>query len=162
MDSVKMIKKEIKEYARGNSFNYRINIAKQDNLPNEVYILTPTEHDDLINENETIKKELGNKKIEINKLENKIKSIEENSNKLHETLKELDKQHNNQLNENYDKFNEDLKKYIQIITLQNTGLKQILELGFIDIIMNKHKNIANEQIKELSNDKKVYELTQKK
>jgi hypothetical protein len=45
---------------------------------------------------------------------------------------------------------------------QNVALQQILELGLIDIIRNKHKKIAKDQIKELKADKKVYELTEKK
>jgi len=45
--------------------------------------------------------------------------------------------------------------------LQNAVLKQILELGFIDIIRNKHKKIAKDQMKELDT-KPVYELVEKK
>ena len=41
---------------------------------------------------------------------------------------------------------------------QNTALKQILELGFVDMLINKHKKIAKDQIKELDS-KPVYELT---
>jgi len=32
-----------------------------------------------------------------------------------------------------------IKKYIAVNQLQNTALKQILELRFIDMIRNKHK-----------------------
>ena len=39
--------------------------------------------------------------------------------------------------------------------LQNTALKQILELGFIDLIKNKHKKIAKDQIKELNSNEKI-------
>ena len=135
------------------------------------------ENGELLKDNKSLKKEIKNlkndnktiKQVEttykeiIEKLnQQQDKTIKELNKNQHETLTELDQQHNTQLNENYDKFNEDLKKYIQIITLQNAALKQILELGFIDMIMNKHKKIAKDQIKELKEDKKVYELTVKK
>jgi len=35
-------------------------------------------------------------------------------------------------------YNNEIKKYLTINQLQNTALKQILELRFIDIIRNKH------------------------
>ena len=87
------------------------------------------------------------------------KTIEKLNQQQHETIEKITRQHTNNLERIYDKFNKELQKYIAVNQLQNIALKQILELGFIDMIMNKHKKIAKNQIKELSNDKKVYELT---
>jgi len=244
-----MIKKEVKEYKRGNSHTYRINIAKQDNLTGIVSILTVDEYETLQNElkilketinqqNHKVNQTIANKDNEIKELhikidthENNNKAIRESNEKLREkiyflgmehehfdkrndklikentellrenkylkkelnnikdttikfntlitdlqkqqdeTIKELNKQqdkiieninmkHQDQLKQIYEKFNKDLTKYITVNQLQNTALKQILELGFIDLIRNKHKKIAKDQIKELDN-KPVYELTKK-
>jgi len=78
-----------------------------------------------------------------------------------DTMKEINQQHTDKLEQIYDKFNKELQKYVAVNHLQNNALKQILELGFIDIIRNKHKSIAKDQIKELTDDKKVYELAEK-
>ena len=95
-------------------------------------------------------------------LENTEKNLKHSNDKLHESIEKITKEHQDQLKQSYDQFNKDMKKYIAVNHLQNNALKQILELGFIDIIRNKHKSIAKDQIKELSNDKKVYELVEKK
>jgi chromosome segregation ATPase len=160
-----MIKKEIKEYKRGNSHTYRINIAKQDNLTGEVYILPPNEYTSLKKEIKTLNEKIAKQNKELAQLYERINKIDENEQtikeivELHdEAIKELDQQHIDQLKESYEHFNKEITKYITANQLQNTALKQILELGFIDIIKNKHKQIAKDQIKEL--DKKpVYELT---
>ena len=132
---------------------------------------------ELLTENKTLKNELKNLE-NINKTskelyESKYETLKELNQQHHKSMKELSKQqdktienintkHQEQLKQIYDKFNEDLTKYITVNQLQNTALKRILELGFIDLIMNKHKKIAKDQIKELATDKKVYELTLKK
>jgi len=81
---------------------------------------------------------------------------------INESIEKITKEHQDQLKQSYEQFNKDMTKYIAVNHLQNNALKQILELGFIDIIRNKHKSIAKDQIKELNNDKKVYELIEKK
>jgi len=95
-------------------------------------------------------------------LENTEKNLKHSNDKLHESIEKITKEHQDQLKQSYDQFNKDMKKYIAVNHLQNNALKQILELGFIDIIRNKHKSIAKDQIKELTNDKKIYELIEKK
>lgn len=52
-------------------------------------------------------------------------------------MKESDQQHIDQLKQSYEQFNQDLQKYIT------------------DLIRNKHKTIAKDQIKELKEDKNV-------
>ena len=127
--------------------------------------------DNFIKENGELLREKKELKERINLMENNEKNLKESNTKLHESIEKITtqqhqitakitKEYQNQLKESYDKFNEDIKKYITLNQLQNTALKQILELRFIDLIRNKHKKIAKEQIKEL--DKKpVYELTKK-
>jgi len=171
-----LLKKDIKTYKQGNREVQKININKKDDLNGTVYILTPTEYKTLENKIKKLEYELNQDKKEKNLMKESIKNQkyyeklidkqEESIKKLdqqhHEQLKEIDQQHINQLKESYEQFNKDMTKYITINQLQNTALQQILELGFIDIIRNKHKSIAKDQIKELTNDKKIYELIEKK
>lgn len=41
-------------------------------------------------------------------------------------------------------------------------LKTNFRAQILDLIKNKHKKTVKDQIKELSNDKKIYELTEKR
>jgi len=117
------------------------------------------ENTELLKQNKQFKKEL----TDINDITTKFnKLIIDLQKQQDKTIENINTKHQDQLKQIYDKFNEDLTKYITVNQLQNTALKRILELGFIDLIMNKHKKIAKDQIKELATDKKVYELTLKK
>jgi len=182
-----MLKKEIREFKKGNGVGYRIYISNKDlkelNNSRDINILTNNEYykisktnDDLEKKIDNLKQEVENKKNEIAILKSNIQTekhykelIKELSQHQETTLEKMDKQHNEtikELNQEqidylkqiYDEFNDELKKYITINQLQNQALEQILELGFIDIIRNKHKTIAKDQIKELTTNK-VYELT---
>ena len=163
-----MIQKIIKEYKQGDRNVQRINILKNDNLKGKVYILTSNEYERLQTENKSLKTKIDKDEDEIKKLnakiekiEYKLKNIKESEQLLHQTIKELNKEQVDYLKQIYDDFNKELKKYITVNQLQNQALEQILELGLIDIIRNKHKKIAKKQIKELDTDV-VYELTPKK
>jgi len=161
-----MIKKEIKEYKQGNDTVQRINILKRDNIKDYVYILEIKEYEHLQNKIESLEKTISKQDDELKQLYIKIENLENNNKTLKElnqnqykTIEKLDQQHIDQLKQSYEQFNNEIKKYLTVNQLQNTALKQILEIGFIDLIRNKHKKIAKDQIKELTNDKKVYELT---
>jgi len=93
----------------------------------------------------------------------------ENSNikNLSTVAKELDKKHNNQIieinkeynsvldektreyNNNYKLFNKELIKYRVVYELQNKALKEISELGYVDLFRNKFRKIAKENIRQL-------------
>lgn len=159
-----MIKKEIKEYKRGNSFNYRINIAKQDNLPSEVYILTPEEYIETKKELEELKEELNNKDKIIKKLNDELEKYELEKllydvieEKQRETLKALDDQQIKNIEKITNNFTSDVEKYVTIIQLQTQALKQIKNMSKWDIVTNKHKNLIKESIKEIK-DKPSYEM----
>ncbi len=187
-----MIEREVKKYVRKknqdgtNSYLYRINVSKQDNLDDKVFILNQIEYIELNNKVETLTKEvesketkhnrqLANKDNEIGKLKTKVQDLQESKATLEdmkkilderdikqkETIKELDQQHTDQLKESYIKFNEDINKYIVLNQLQNQTLKNISKLGFMDILTNKHKNMAKETIKKAIDEKPVYELRKK-
>jgi chromosome segregation ATPase len=93
-------------------------------------------------------------------LKNELANIDELTNKFNDLITNLDKQHNDQLKDSYEKFNAEITKYIAVNQLQNMALKQIQGLGLLDLIRNKHKKIARDEIKELDT-KPVYELTKK-
>ena len=230
-----VIKKKVSKYKRGDSFGYRINISKTDNLSKDENIIIlknieyktlndnitdcektindsnhelkktknkllscnktlndfkkeinetnkrngklMVENTELLKQIKNIEKEfeqtIANQELELKEYEINSKNIEQIesiyketlekvANQQDKTMQELNEKYHNQLNEIYNNFKKDLEKYITVNQLQNAALKQILELGFIDLIRNKHKKIAKKQIKELDNDKKVYELTLKK
>jgi len=56
----------------------------------------------------------------------------------------------------YEQFNKYINKHIVVNQLQNTALKWIIELRFIDLIRNKLESIAKKQINELKENKKVW------
>jgi hypothetical protein len=178
-----MIQKTIKKYKKGNGFRYEISINKKDledlNDTKKVNILSNKEYESLNNKIKDSEQTIAKQDKEIKQVYEKLNNIEKNNKNIKElersyhetikeitreqskTIKELNKEQVDYLKQIYDEFNNELKKYITVNQLQNTALKQILELGFIDLIRNKHKKIAKKQIKELD-DKKVYELTPKK
>lgn len=91
---------------------------------------------------ETSAKEIMNKNNQINHLKKEIKDqthyddvLKELEDTQFKKIKELDQQHVDQL-----------KEYITLNQLQNTALKQIIELSFIDLIRRKHKKIVKRQI----------------
>ena len=139
-----MIKKEIKEYKQGTRDIQRINILKKDNVDGIVYILKEKEYKDLLNEIKRLKEIINNQKQE-------YKTIQEIEQIHKETIIKLTNEHKTEI-----------KKYTEQNTILRTILRQIFELGFIDLLRNKHKKIAKKQIKELDNDNVVYELVEKK
>ena len=181
-----MIQKTIKKYKKGNGFRYEISINKKDledlNDTKKVNILSNKEYESLNNQIKDSKQTIAKQDKEIKQVYEKLNNIEKNNKNIKElektlhkqyqetikeitkeqskTIKELNQEQVDYLKQIYDEFNDELKKYITVNQLQNQALEKILELGFIDIIRNKHKTIAKDQIKELTS-KKVYELTPK-
>ena len=116
------------------------------------------ENGELLKENKKLRK-IKNKNIK--QVETTYKETIEKLNQAYENIEKLDQQHIDQLKEIYEQFNKELQKYIAVNHLQNAALKQILELRFIDLIINKHEKIAKQNIKEID-PKPVYELVEKK
>ena len=184
MGGVTLIKKEVRTYSQGNKTIQRINILKSDNLDGEVYILTPKEYEDLKKENESNKQfiqTLSNnhdifekqnikltEQVKTQKHYDKLfKDLEKTQSRTIRELDKshtkqlllLDKRHNAQINENYKDFHKQLQKYIDVYKLQNKALKDILDLGYIDLIRNKYKKIARDNIKELDTSREYIEYT---
>jgi len=134
-------------------------IDNHDKLEQKIELLD-IEHEIIEKRNDKLIKENTDLLRENKALKNELVNIDDLTNKFNDLIKDLDKQHNKELKDSYNQFHSELTKYITVNQLQNTALKQILELGFIDLIRNKHKKIAKDQIKELDT-KPVYELTKK-
>jgi myosin heavy subunit len=112
--------------------------------------------------NKELNKQLQNQKDEIKKLSLKLESIEKNheeklnqlkesNDKLHQDIKEIGKEHSKTLKQTYDDFNKNFIEYVNLNNVQNQAFQDILKLNFIGLIMNKHKKIANENIKKIQN-----------
>jgi chromosome segregation ATPase len=152
-DKIDTLEKNTKELQKENN---TLDLRERDN--NKLI----KENTELLRKNRTIKKELTSKyQTQIDELNNQVFKLEtinnSKDNELQNTEKIYQKQHN-QLQEKYDQLNKDLTKSIALNQLQNQAFKIILELGLFDLIRNKHKKIAKEQIKKLDHEKPVYEL----
>jgi len=154
--TINELKKEITETDKRNGKL----IVENTELSKKIKHYTKELEDTIANQELRIKEyEINERNIE--QIETIYKKTFENITKQQDkTIENINTKHQDQLKQIYDKFNKDLTKYIAVNQLQNTALKQILELGFIDLIRNKHKKIAKDQIKELDT-KPVYELAKK-
>ena len=68
-----MLEKEVKQYKRGNSFTYRIDLSKKDEFEGgeKVMILRLSEYESLQDEIEDLKAEIDNQNNAINELKEK-------------------------------------------------------------------------------------------
>lgn len=132
-----MLEKEVKQYKRGNSFTYRIDLSKKDNFQGgeKVMLLTLEECDEFINTIEDLKNQLNDKENIISDLKT------ENNNIKLDISKEVDKR-----NEEIAKKNDEIKSLID----EN----QIALQKCYDTIDEKDKalNKSNEEIR-LERDK---------
>ena len=127
-----MLEKEVKQYKRGNSFTYRIDLSKKDNFNGgeKVKILTLEEYDEIINTIEDYKNQLDNK-------DNTISDLKDQNNNIKLDIgKEVDKR-----NEEIAKKNEEIKNLID----EN---QESLQKCY-DIIDEKDKSLtqSNEEIR---------------
>ena len=98
-----MLEKEVKQYKRGNSFTYRIDLSKKDNFNGgeKVKILTLEEYNEFINTIEEYKNQLDQK-------DNTISDLKDTNNNIKlDISKEVDKR-----NEEIAKKNEEIKNLI--------------------------------------------------
>ena len=161
-----MIEKEVKSYKRKNtkedSYLYRININKKDNLNDKVAILNLDEYNGLNTEIQKLNKQLQDqtkiidkKDLEITELKNKIIDLEQNIKNIHELEeihKETIKEINNLNNENIAIINNEhtkiVAKYESLNQILINGLKNIKNTGFMDRLTNKNKPVITKLLKE--------------
>ena len=174
-----MIEKEIREYKQGNKTVQRINILKSDNMDNGIVaILTVDEYLDIVENtsklenfvqklNEEVKEVLEENKILksqiktqkhydrlFNKFEkDKFKTMNELQKKQMRQVAEMYEQHNTQLKEVYVEFNKEIQRYYELNNAYSIAFNNIMKLGLLDLLKNKHKQIAKDNIKQLDTKK---------
>lgn len=79
-----MLEKEVKQYKRGNSFTYRIDLSKKDDFEGgeKIMILRLEEYNDIINEIENLKLQIQDSKNIISKLKENRSEVDSNINKI--------------------------------------------------------------------------------
>jgi chromosome segregation ATPase len=89
-----MLKKSVKKYKQKNSYSYRINIAKQDNLDNDVYVINQDEKDHidkLTNDYQKLEKNYQGLLNKHNPLESENKELKQTIISLKQSIIDKDK-----------------------------------------------------------------------
>ena len=147
----KMIIKEVKEYERKKGtgiYNYRINISKQDNLENKVYILNSDEYNKYKSLIKELKEKLTNKTAKIKELETKLKTQEEIQQTQTQTITNLTETYTNKL-----------QNLISLNQILITGIENIKDLNLIERITNKNKQMATKLLLTDNVERNHYEIT---
>ncbi|MDO5850380.1 MAG: hypothetical protein Q4P14_04115 [Methanobacteriaceae archaeon] len=115
-----MLEKEVKQYKRGNSFTYRIDLSKKDEFEGGEKIMILR-----IEEYESIIKEIEDLKLQIEDNNNLISKLKENRSSANSTLTELKEEHLAQIDAKNDKIMElvnqnknDVQNFIEEIRIE--------------------------------------------
>lgn len=115
-----MLEKEVKQYKRGNSFTYRIDLSKKDEFEGGEKIMILR-----IEEYESIIKEIEDLKLQIEDNNNLISKLKENRSSANSTLNEIKEEHLAQMDAKNDKIMElvnqnknDVKNFIEEIRIE--------------------------------------------
>ena len=81
-----MLKKEVKQYKRGNSFTYRIDLSKKDNFEGgeNVMILRLSEYESYLNEIDNLKSQIDDNKNTISDLKQSRSDADSSINEIME------------------------------------------------------------------------------
>jgi exonuclease SbcC len=121
-----MLEKEVKQYKRGNSFTYRIDLSKKDNFEGgeKVMLLTLNEYNEFNDTIENFKNQLDNK-------DNIISDLREQNNNIKSDIsKEIDKRNdeiskkNNEIKNLMDENQKSLQKCYDIIDEKDKAISQ--------------------------------------
>ena len=87
-----MLEKEVKQYKRGNSFTYRIDLSKKDNFEGgeKIMILRLSEYDSILND-------IENLKLQIEDNKNTISSLKESRSEADSNINEIMEERNNEI-----------------------------------------------------------------
>lgn len=148
-----MLEKEVKQYKRGNSFTYRIDLSKKDNFDGgeKVMILTLDEYEDYINAIENYKNQINQKDTTISDLKDQNNNIKlDVSNEVDKRNEEISKK-NDEIKNLIDENKKSLQKCYDIIDEKDKSLNQSNE----EIRLEREKsdkivNSKDDEIKSLN------------
>lgn len=124
-----MLEKEVKQYKRGNSFTYRIDLSKKDEFEGgeKIMILRLSEYESFLNEIEDLKLQIEDKN---NKISNLKGSSSEADSRINEIMDEKNKaiaKKNQEIMDLIDENKESIQKCYDIIDEKDKLLKQANE-----------------------------------
>ena len=124
-----MLEKEVKQYKRGNSFTYRIDLSKKDEFEGgeKVMILRLSEYESLQDEIEDLKAEIDNQNNAINELKEKRSEANSNINDITEEHNQKIAQKNQEIIDLIEENKASLQKCYDTIDEKDKLLKQANE-----------------------------------
>ena len=124
-----MLEKEVKQYKRGNSFTYRIDLSKKDEFEGgeKVMILRLSEYESLQDEIEDLKAEIDNQNNAINELKEKRSEANSNINDITEEHNQKIAQKNQEIIDLIEENKASLQKCYDTIDEKDQLLKQANE-----------------------------------
>lgn len=144
-----MLEKEVKQYKRGNSFTYRIDLSKKDEFEGgeKIMILRIEEYESIINEIEDLKLQLEDNT-------NLISKLKENRSSADSTLNEIKEAHLAQMDAKNDKIMElvnqnknDVQNFIEEIRIEREKTDTAKLKAQEDIL--KERDRYDDVVKEL-------------
>ena len=144
-----MLEKEVKQYKRGNSFTYRIDLSKKDEFEGgeKIMILRIEEYESIINEIEDLKLQLEDNN-------NLISKLKENRSSADSTLNEIKEAHLAQMDAKNDKIMElvnqnknDVQNFIEEIRIEREKTDNAKLKAQEDIL--KERDRYDDVVKEL-------------
>lgn len=156
-----MLEKEVKQYKRGNSFTYRIDLSKKDEFEGgeKVMILRLEEYESITNEIEDLKLQLDN-------TNNTISELKENRSEANSNINKIIEEHNSAI----DAKNKEIMSLVKenkadVIKFNDDMLKERLRSDELvkskdDIIYSLNKKISDysDSIEEKNNLLTAYRL----
>lgn len=167
-----MLEKEVKQYKRGNSFTYRIDLSKKDNFEGgeKVMILRLSEYESYLNEIDNLKLQIDENKNTISDLKQSRSEADSNINDIIEERNNEIAKKNKEIMDLVEENKSSIQKCYDIIDEKDQLLKQAneeirLERAKSDIVKQKaEENLLEERKRHdelvLEKDKELHNVNQ--
>ena len=167
-----MLEKEVKQYKRGNSFTYRIDLSKKDNFEGgeKVMILRLSEYESYLNEIDNLKLQIDDNKNTISDLKQSRSEADSNINDIIEERNNEIAKKNKEIMDLVEENKSSIQKCYDIIDEKDQLLKQAneeirLERAKSDIVKQKaEENLLEERKRHdelvLEKDKELHNVNQ--
>ena len=167
-----MLEKEVKQYKRGNSFTYRIDLSKKDNFEGgeKVMILRISEYESYLNEIDNLKAKIDDNKNTISDLKQSRSEADSSINEIMEQRNQEISDKNKEIMDLVEENKSAIAKCYEIIDEKDQLIKQAneeirLERAKSDLAMQKaEENLLEERKRHdelvLEKDKELHNVNQ--
>ncbi|AMK16219.1 hypothetical protein [Methanobrevibacter olleyae] len=167
-----MLEKEVKQYKRGNSFTYRIDLSKKDNFEGgeKVMIFRISEYESYLNEIDSLELQIDENKNTISDLKQSRSEADSNINEIMEQRNQEISDKNKEIMDLVEENKSSIQKCYDIIDEKDKLLKQAneeirIEREKADLAKQKaEENLIDERKRHdelvLEKDKELYNLNQ--